>query len=432
MGTEIRLVNLRQETSFVPLGVLGYCLVQTHFFAPVFADLCLPLKTVEHDPPAKLLDLLVSILTGCRSIAQVNTRLRPDQVLAHAWGRPCFAEQSTLTRTLDAFGELQVAQLRQGSEALLRRESRTLQHDFTRDLLWLDIDLTPLPVSRHAEGSTKGKIGERKNRYGRQLARVHAPQYHETLFSQLYPGKQHSNPVYLPVLKGLQAFMGFTELQRQKTILRSDSGFGSDYNLDTALDQGWQVLSKSYGGRRAARLAHLVAQAEWQVVGPDRWVTQAVDPPTYLRPVQQFVLRWKTEQDELKHSHLVCSLPDWCPEQVVAAYDERGQCETEIQADKAGLKMVKRRKMHLAAQEALILLTDLAHNTLAWTSDWMFAQDRLSDFGTTRLIEDVLCIPGRLRFEQGRLVEVQLNRQHPYAEAVKEGLERLLHYFGDP
>jgi hypothetical protein len=162
MPTNVRLTAMKEETGFAPLGVLGYCLTRTDFLAPVFADLTLPLKEVVHSPEDKLLDVLVSILAGCRSIAQVNTRIRPDLALARAWGRVRFAEQSTLTRTLDAFTKTQVVQLRQGGEALFRRESRTLRHDFAQDWLWLDIDLTPLPISKHAEGSTKGKIGGKK------------------------------------------------------------------------------------------------------------------------------------------------------------------------------------------------------------------------------------------------------------------------------
>ena len=126
----------------------------------------LPIKAVDHAPNAKVLDVLVSILAGCRSVSQVNTRIRPDIALARAWGRESFAEQSTLSRTLDAFGEEQVAQLRHGSEVLFRRESRTLRHEFVQDWLWLDIDLTPLPASKHAEASTKGKIGGKKTGTG--------------------------------------------------------------------------------------------------------------------------------------------------------------------------------------------------------------------------------------------------------------------------
>ena len=166
MRPRIQLMDMPEETSFAPLGVLGYCLTRTDFLAPVFTDLRLPLKTVDHAPAGKLLDLLVSVLAGCRAIVQVNTRLRPDLALAQAWGRPCFAEQSTLARTLEVFTPVHVAQFRQGSETLFRRESRTFRHAFSADYLWVDLDLTPLPASKHAEGSTKGKISGKKTRMG--------------------------------------------------------------------------------------------------------------------------------------------------------------------------------------------------------------------------------------------------------------------------
>lgn len=166
MPTIIRLTTMPQDTNFTPLGVLGYCLMRTNFLAPVFTDLALPMKEVDHAPAAKLVDVLVSILAGCRAIYQVNTRIRPDLALACAWGRERFAEQSTLARTLNAFTEEHVTQLRQGGEALFQRESRVLRHNFAQDWLWLDIDLTSLPASKHAERSTKGKIGGKKTGMG--------------------------------------------------------------------------------------------------------------------------------------------------------------------------------------------------------------------------------------------------------------------------
>jgi hypothetical protein len=161
MSTTIRLSSMHKVSNYAPLGVLGYCLQRSNFFSPLFSDLQLPLKTVEHAPAAKLVDLLVSILVGCRAISQVNTRLRPDVALAQAWGRQQFAEQSTLTRTLDVFDEGTVNQLRQGSERLLHQVGRTFRHDFAQELLWLDIDLTPLPISKLAEASSKGKFAKK-------------------------------------------------------------------------------------------------------------------------------------------------------------------------------------------------------------------------------------------------------------------------------
>lgn len=166
MRPTIRLVPMPDETNFAPLGVLGYCLTQTNFLQPVLTAVHLPLKTVAHTPAGKLLDILVSILAGCRAIQQVNTRLRPDLALARAWGRASFAEQSTLARTLDCFTHDQIGQLRRSSEILFRQHSRTLRHPFTDAWLWLDLDLTPLPASKHAEGSTKGKISPKKTSMG--------------------------------------------------------------------------------------------------------------------------------------------------------------------------------------------------------------------------------------------------------------------------
>ncbi|MDQ5854364.1 MAG: transposase [Chloroflexota bacterium] len=262
---------------------------------------------------------------------------------------------------------------------------------------------------------------------------MHAPQYHETLFSRLYPGSQHSSPTYIPVLQALDQYLGFRVDQRARTILRSDSGFGSDGNVNEALHQHWQVVTKGSGGRRPLAVARQIDPTAWQELRPDdRWVARVPEPPSYVRPVQVLALRWRTQRGEFKHSTIICSMLDWSLPEVIAHYDARGACETEIQADKGGLKLCRRRKKALPAQETLILLTDLAHNLLAWMAAWMFPDGPLAAFGPTQLIEDTLAIPGRLRFNHERLVEVQLNVRHPYAAHVAVGLERLLDHFGYP
>jgi len=431
MPTIVSLIDMPNETGFAPLAVLGYCLTRTQFLAPAWAELDLSLKTFDHAPKSKLQDVVLSILAGCRAISQVNTRLRPDLALTYAWGRECFADQSTLARTLDAFNATNVTELRHGSETLFRRESYVLRHDFGHDWLWLDIDLTPLPISKHAEDRTKGKF-DHKNRYGRQLARVHAPQYHETLFSRVYPGNQESSPTYKPTVDALGSFLKFTAAQKQRTVLRSDAGFGSDDNVNHALKAQWQVLTKNKGGRRPQAWASQVAAADWLSLGKERWVAQALAPRPYVRPCQCLVLRWCTSSGQVKYAVVISSIPTWSMADTIAYYDDRGACETEIQADKGGLKLERRRKKRLAAQEALILLTDVAHNLAAWVRQWMFPDTPLADFGTTRLTEDVFQLPGRLFFDQDRLTEVQLNRLHPHAEAVAAGLQRLLSRFGYP
>lgn len=162
MSIQIQLHDMSESTQFAPLGVLGYCLTRTNFLKEVFASIAFTEKTVAHKPEAKLQDALVSILAGCRAISTINTRIRPDLALAQAWGRDRFAEQSGVARTLDTLNQEQVEQLRIGTDKLFRRESFVLNHDFIGTKLWLDLDLTPLPTSKHAEGSQKGKISDKK------------------------------------------------------------------------------------------------------------------------------------------------------------------------------------------------------------------------------------------------------------------------------
>ena len=135
---------------------------QRDFFAPLWEHVQLGGKTIDQAPHQKLLDVVVSMLADCSSLKQIHTRLRPDTALAAAWGRDVFADQSTISRTLDAFTPATVAQLRMAVERLYVREGRALHHPFDHELLFLDIDLTGLPAGRHAEASTKGSFSGKK------------------------------------------------------------------------------------------------------------------------------------------------------------------------------------------------------------------------------------------------------------------------------
>lgn len=50
----------------------------------------------------KLIQVMVSILAGCRTLSEVNQRLRAEPLPARVGGWPRIADQSGLSRTLDA------------------------------------------------------------------------------------------------------------------------------------------------------------------------------------------------------------------------------------------------------------------------------------------------------------------------------------------
>ncbi len=162
MSKLLGLSEMKSNTQFAPLAALGYYLQKQDFFAPIRDEVQLGIKTVRHEPYQKLIDCVVSILAGCTSISGINTRIRPDTALAKAWGRECFAEQSTIADTLDAFNEETITQLRSAIETIYLKWGQVKNHNFSDEYLILDIDLTGLPASKHAQGSTKGFFSGKK------------------------------------------------------------------------------------------------------------------------------------------------------------------------------------------------------------------------------------------------------------------------------
>jgi hypothetical protein len=157
------LADMKANTQWAPLALLGYYLQQRKFFDPLSQQLGLSQKQIRYTSQDKLITCLVSIMSGCQAISHINTRIRPDRVLAQAWGLECFAEQSTVADTLNYFTAHHVAQLRQAVNTIYLREGRAVQHDDTsQGLLVLDVDLTGLPASKHAQGSRKGYFSGKK------------------------------------------------------------------------------------------------------------------------------------------------------------------------------------------------------------------------------------------------------------------------------
>lgn len=432
MKAKIVLEPLPTHTQYVPLAVLGYCLTRTGFLQPVWDEIDWPMKTIDHTPTEKLQDMLVSILAGNEAVSHINTRLRPDLTLAAAWHREQFAEQSTVADTLDALEAEQLAQLRQGSQVLFRHHSQTMRHNFKKHWLMIDIDPTALLASRRAEGSHKCYIAGKKNRYGRQLARLSVPTYHESLYSWLYPGNQQACTMLKPAISTVQAFLNLKPEQRQRTIVRSDAGLGTDANVNWLLWSDYQVLMKGFSGSRSVKLAEQVSQTDWYEDAPrQRWIAWAPNPRRFARRLNVFSLRWH-DKEGIRYGTLLSTLfqldplPTWC------CHDGRGAMEMEIKADKQGLRIPKRRKKSLAAQEGLILLTDLGHNVLSWVHHWVLEDSPFADFGTKRMVDELMHIPGRVEFMGGKLRKVALLETHPYAPAMRLILGDLLNFFENP
>lgn len=261
---------------------------------------------------------------------------------------------------------------------------------------------------------------------GRQLARVSAVNYGETLWSKLYPGNRHTVRCLRPAVHGAETALELTAKQRRRVVWRLDGGAGSDEQVCWLLEQGYHVVAKGMSNRRAGALAKRVKR--WDAYGPDTWLGVAPCPVSFPRPVRMWVKR-RLKDGEPVHSSYLTSLSLPSKGAMMEAYNKRGGAEVEqFRNDKDGLHLAARHKRRLPAQEGVVLLTDLAHNLLADFRQRGLADTPLAHFGPKRIVRDVLAVPGMVTFHEGtaQVKSIDLLASHPYAESLLLALKRYM------
>jgi len=148
------------NTQYAPLGMLLALYQQKQVLKPL-EMVTTTAKIVHFSLTDKLEQVLVSILSGCDTISEVNIKLRGDIPLAKAGGWECFADQSTLSLALDSLSQMNIEQLRGAITQIEQRYGKTPRHDW-RGFLWLDYDLSGLICSQQAEGSERGFFSGKK------------------------------------------------------------------------------------------------------------------------------------------------------------------------------------------------------------------------------------------------------------------------------
>jgi hypothetical protein len=160
MAIEFSLTDQSCNTQFAPLAALLAHYQSNQLLEPLNM-VTVPMKTRDFTPVSKLKQVLVSILMGSETLSAFNQAADSETGLAAIWGWRHFADQSTLSRTLDSLTLKNIEQLRKATTTIGRSIGRTRQHDWRRYLL-LDFDLSGLPCSPKAEASQKGYFSGKK------------------------------------------------------------------------------------------------------------------------------------------------------------------------------------------------------------------------------------------------------------------------------
>ena len=117
MNMKFGFTNETFNTQYAPLGMLLALYQQKQVLKPL-ENVTTTAKIVHFSLSDKLEQVLVSILSGCDTISEVNTKLRGDIPLAKAGGWESFADQSTLSLTLDSLSQMNIEQLREATRQI--------------------------------------------------------------------------------------------------------------------------------------------------------------------------------------------------------------------------------------------------------------------------------------------------------------------------
>jgi hypothetical protein len=415
-------------TGRASLCALGEYLRRHCFFAPLREQVQIPQKTVRYRPTDKLLDALGGILCGAKTIAQNNVTMRTDRAVQRALGRTGCAEQSTIARTLRACTAENVAQLEKVSWYYLKRYGMTPHHRFHDTQLWVDIDLTPMPIGAKAEGSERTWMGRNRSKTGRKTLRITASQYREILHETLLRGKATAVPALKAALLEVETHLGWTRERRAQIVLRLDGGFGTTEVLNWLLSRGYQVVAKISNQGRVQKLRQAIGP--WQPTSsPGREIAAVLKPHRFCRATRQWVIRTPKEKGGYQYAVLLTTVPDLEPTVLADAYDGRAMIEATFCQDKQALGLVKRRQHKWEAQHMVLLLARLAHHLLLWSKRWLSrvptTRRRLDGYGLVRLLQEGMTVPGVIRWRCGWMVSIRFDPVHPLAEALQQGFAAL-------
>ena len=417
-------------TGRASLCALGEYLRRHCFFAPLREQVTIPQKTVRHRPVEKVLDALLGILCGAKTIAQSHVTMRVDPAVQRALGRTGCAEQSTIARTLQASTAETVDQLSRVSWYYLKRYGQTPHHRFAERRLWIDVDITPMPIGAQAEGSERTWMGRNRSKTGRKTLRVTASGYREILHETLLRGKAAAGPALKAALGELETRLGWTRERRQRIVLRLDGGFGTTELLNWLLSRGYQVVAKISHSGRVRKLRQ--AMSPWQPTSsPGREIAAVFCPHRFCRTTRQWVIRTPKDKGGYQYAVLVTTLSDCEPAALADAYDGRAMIEATFCQDKQALGLVTRRQRRWEAQQIVLLLARLAHHLLLWGKHWLSrvptTRWRLRGYGLVRLLRDVWAVPGVIRWRRGWMVSVRFSPLHPLATPLQESFSALFH-----
>ena len=107
----------------VTLVGIGLKVQSLGILRPIVERVKVAQKVIKYTPTEKLIDALITILSGAKGLVEANKRVRPDRAIQQAFGRQGCAEQSVISDTLNACTADNVLQMEEAWRMIYQQHS---------------------------------------------------------------------------------------------------------------------------------------------------------------------------------------------------------------------------------------------------------------------------------------------------------------------
>lgn len=340
------------------------------------------MKKIDYTVQQKLITLMLSVAIGCRYTSDINEKLVTDTVTARIFDMHRYPDQSQINELIRRADATTVTQLKEVHHISFTQNAGCLSE--TGNVV-VDIDQTGLIANgKTYECADKGYFSKKKNQRGYQVSAAFCGGEHsETLGLYLDPGNTHCSHRFEDLLKDILAKLP-DAAREKRLILRLDSGYGSDANVE-AMKNKLLFVVKAYSTARAANIAKTIRKEDWEEIDDcvDVYELPGTDSVRYI------LVRTLTRKGDFEYTMLVSNIPmaQMSAHDLFHFYNKRQTIEAFFKMCKNIYHVRNLRTRSFEGIHAFLWIVFITHNIISWMKKTTFSDSKLDGVGTKTLVE---------------------------------------------
>lgn len=282
----------------------------------------------------------------------------------------------------------------------------------TTEAVVVDIDQSGLIANgKTYEVAQRGYFCKKKNQKGYQLSAAFCGgENRETISLYLDPGNTHCTDRFDDLLNDTLAKL--SDVAREnRLILRLDSGYGSDKNIEK-LKNKVKFVAKAYSTARASNIAKTIAKEEYEEI--DRFVDIYELPSK--GSLRFIIVRTLTRKGDFVYTLLISNIPqtEMSAHELFHFYNQRQTIEAFFNTCKNVYHMKNLRTRKFEGIYAFLWIVFITHNIISWMKNTVFHDTKMENVGIRTLIKKLGALAAEVR-RTSEALEIVLPEISPLA-----------------